>query len=199
MPAKKSTPVKKRVSGKRPTGLMSAVGPKATTIVVICMMAGGILVAARLQQSKPQALADPVMSADMAGGSTTIPSKTASKRTAAANAPASDPSPVSTATTVTVTAAALKTSSVTITGCLEADGNAFRLKDASGTDAPKARSWKSGFLKKGPATIDLVDGAHTLRLADQVGHRVSVTGTLLDREMQAHSLRRVASSCGQRP
>ena len=197
MPAKKSTPVKKAVNGKRRIRLTSAIGPKATTIVVICVMAGGILVAARQQQSKPKALADSVMSADMAVGSPT----TSSKRAAAANAPsaAATGSPVSTATTVTVTGVAPKAPSVTITGCLEAAGDTFRLKDSFGADAPKSRSWKSGFLKKGPATIDVVDGAHTLKLADQVGHRVSVTGTLADHEMQARSVRRVASTCGQRP
>src|SRR5438552_2533587 len=33
----------------------------------------------------------------------------------------------------------------TITGCLEKHGDGFQLKDTSGADAPKARSWKSGF------------------------------------------------------
>jgi len=195
MPAKKSTPVKKPVSGKKPIGLTSAIGPKATTIVVICVMAGGILVAARQQQYKPKALPDPVMSAEMAAAAT------GSKRTAATNAPsaASGASAVSTDTTVTVTGSAPKAPSVTISGCLEADGDRFRLKDAFGSDAPKSRSWKSGFLKKGPATIDVVDGAHTLKLANQVGRLVSVTGTLVNREMQARSVRRVASSCGERP
>jgi hypothetical protein len=194
MPASKSTRVKKPVSGKRPIGLTSAIGPKATTIVVICVMAGGILVAARQQQSKPKALSDPVMSAEVAPVT-----KTASKKGAVAPSTVSASSPASASTASTVTAAAPKAPSVTVTGCLEAAGDTFRLKDASGADAPKARSWKSGFLKKGTATIDVVDGAHTLRLADQVGHRVSVTGTLVDREMQARSLRRVASSCSQRP
>lgn len=188
MPAKKSTPVKKPVSGKWPIGLTRAIGPKATTVVVICVMAGGILVAARQQQYKPKALTDPVMSAEMAAVS---PKTASAKRT--------DPSPLSTATTVTVTGSAPKAPPVTITGCLEAAGDRFRLKDASGADAPKSRSWKSGFLKKGPATIEVVDSAHFLKLANQVGHRVSVTGALLDREMQARSLRRLSSSCGERP
>ena len=197
MPAKKSTPVRKPVSGKKPIGLTSAIGPKATTIVVICVMAGGILVAARQQQYKPKALANSVLSADVAAASTTTAPKTAAKAANASSA-ASDASALSTATAVTVTGSA-KAPSVTISGCLEAAGDGFRLKDAFGADAPKSRSWKSGFLKKGPATIDVVDGAHTLKLADQVGRRVSVTGTLVDREMQARSVRRVASSCCQRP
>src|SRR5262249_1778849 len=42
---------------------------------------------------------------------------------------------------------------VTINGCLEmtVDQDQFRLTDTGGAGAPKARSWKSGFLKKGSA------------------------------------------------
>ena len=84
---------------------------------------------------------------------------------------------------------------VTIAGCLERDGESFRLKDTSGANAPKARSWKSGFLKKGTPRIELIDSANRLKFRDHVGQYVSVTGTLTDREMQAHSLQRVATSC----
>jgi hypothetical protein len=84
---------------------------------------------------------------------------------------------------------------VTIAGCLERDGGTFRLKDTSGVDAPKSRSWKSGFLKKGTPRIELVDSANQLKLRDHVGQRVSVTGTLVDREMQARSLLPVSTSC----
>ena len=83
----------------------------------------------------------------------------------------------------------------TITGCLELDGETFRLKDTTGADIPKSRSWKSGFLKKGSASIDVVDAANSLHLANHIGQRVSVSGTLVDREMQVRSLRRVAASC----
>jgi hypothetical protein len=62
-------------------------------------------------------------------------------------------------------------------------------------DAPRSRSWKSGFLKKGPATIELVDAGHTVKLADNVGRRVSVTGQLVDREMRVRSMRRLSASC----
>jgi type IV secretory pathway VirB10-like protein len=84
--------------------------------------------------------------------------------------------------------------SMTVAGCLERTGNGFRLKDTSG-DAPKSRSWKSGFLKKGSAPITIVGASNGLALADHVGQRVSVTGTLVDREMRAQSLRRVSPSC----
>ena len=84
---------------------------------------------------------------------------------------------------------------VTITGCLERDAETFRLEKTTGADAPKSRSWKSGFLKKRPASIEVVDAANRLQLSNRVGQRVSVLGVLVDREMQAHSLQRVAGSC----
>jgi hypothetical protein len=89
-------------------------------------------------------------------------------------------------------------SPVTITGCLEQADETFRLKDTTGADAPKARSWKSGFLKKGSASIAVVDSAHRLKLPTHVGQRVSVTGLLVNREMQIRSLQRVAASCNQK-
>jgi hypothetical protein len=84
---------------------------------------------------------------------------------------------------------------VTMTGCLERRDETFRLKDATGVDAPKSRSWRSGFLKKGSASIEVVDTANRLKLTDHIGQRVSVTGMIVDREIQAHSLLRVATSC----
>jgi len=84
---------------------------------------------------------------------------------------------------------------VTIAGCLAQDGESFRLKDTSGSDAPKSRSWKTAFLHKGPGSVEVVDGSHRLKLTNHVGERVSVTGTMTDGEMQVRSLRRVASSC----
>jgi len=91
------------------------------------------------------------------------------------------------------TGTTLKASPITLTGCLEQRGDEFRLKDASGTDAPKSRSWKTGFLTKHTPAIDVVDATHKLKLADHVGQRVSVTGTLVDREMQARTLKGVGS------
>jgi hypothetical protein len=69
------------------------------------------------------------------------------------------------------------------------------LKDTEGGDAPRARSWKSGFLTKRSASIQLVDTADALNLSKYVGQRVAATGTLADRTMQARSLHRVAASC----
>ena len=95
-------------------------------------------------------------------------------------------------------AAVAKAPPVTLTGCLVRSDDTFRLKDTAGTGAPKARSWKSGFLKKGSASVEIVDASHAMTLANHVGRRVTVTGTLVDREMQVRSLRRVAASCDAR-
>ena len=84
---------------------------------------------------------------------------------------------------------------VTITGCLERDDETFRLEDTSGEDAPRSRSWKSAFLKKGTAPVEVVDASNRLKLTNHIGQRVSVTGTLSDGEMQIRSLRRITASC----
>jgi hypothetical protein len=81
----------------------------------------------------------------------------------------------------------------TITGCLEKHGDGFRLNDTSGADAPKSRSWKFGFLKKGSADVDLVNAGTAT--AKHVGTRVRVTGTLDDHLMRVRSINRVADSC----
>ncbi|HEY7171876.1 MAG TPA: hypothetical protein VH417_13595 [Vicinamibacterales bacterium] len=88
-----------------------------------------------------------------------------------------------------------KPNRVTITGCLERADEAFRLKDTEGEDAPKARSWKSGFLKKGRPAVDVVDDGNHLNLSNHVGERVTVTGTLVDREIRIRTIERVAASC----
>lgn len=84
---------------------------------------------------------------------------------------------------------------VTVTGCLESNGEAFRLTDTSGAVAPRSRSWRFGFLKKRASTIELVDSGSALKLANHVGKRVAATGTLTNRELQTRSVRLVSASC----
>lgn len=93
--------------------------------------------------------------------------------------------------------AAVDAAPVAITGCLERDQETFRLRDTSGTDAPRARSWKSGFLRKSAASIEVTDAANRVKLANHIGERVTVKGLLVDREMQVRSLQRVADSCSK--
>lgn len=190
MPVKKPARAKKTTRGKKPMGLTSAIGPKATTMVVILVMAGGIMVAARQKAAKAkEALAETARAEVIL---TPEPSaKRSATPTRAANS--SSKAPVTTASDVAVTA---KVAPVTVTGCLERSEDGFRMKDTAGAEAPKARSWKSGFLKKGSASVDVVDPARALQLATHVGRRVSVTGTLVDREMRARSLRRIGACKG---
>ena len=84
---------------------------------------------------------------------------------------------------------------ITITGCLALDQETIRLKDTSGADAPKSRSWRSGFLKKRSAAVELVDASHSLALTSYAGQRVAATGTLMERTMQVRSVHRVTASC----
>jgi hypothetical protein len=84
---------------------------------------------------------------------------------------------------------------VTLTGCLAYENQTFRLKDVSGADAPKSRSWRSGFLRKRASPVELMDARGTLSLASHVGQRVAATGTLTEREMRVRSLQRLSASC----
>jgi hypothetical protein len=86
---------------------------------------------------------------------------------------------------------------VTITGCLEStvDLDRFRLTDTEGADAPKARSWRSGFLKKRSAPVELLELSDRPALREYVGHRVVATGLLTSRELRVRSLQSAGSGC----
>lgn len=85
---------------------------------------------------------------------------------------------------------------VTITGCLETSAkDRFRLTDTEGGNAAKARSWRTGFLKKRPTPVDLVGAPDVGALQTQVGRRVSVTGVQTNRELKVSSVRVVSPSC----
>ena len=92
---------------------------------------------------------------------------------------------------------AVEPDTIAITGCLEGDDESFRLTDTDGEDAPRARSWKAGFLRRSNRSVTVVDALNRLRLADHVGERVRATGTLVEGDMQIRSLRRVAASCDE--
>jgi hypothetical protein len=86
---------------------------------------------------------------------------------------------------------------VTVTGCLEisTDEDAFRLTDTEGVDAPKSRSWRTGFLKKRPAPIALVDLPDAPSMKTNIGKRVAATGLLTSHALKVNSLRVVGRSC----
>lgn len=127
----------------------------------------------------------------------------ASRPPAASPSTGSAPKPAATAATVTPAAnvaakaqsAPLAPATVTITGCLGRDGDGFWLKDVSGAGAPRARSWRTGFLTRRSSRVELVDAPASLRLSAQVGARVAATGTLVNRDLRPQSVRRVAASC----
>ena len=177
-----------KTRGQRRIGLTSAIGPKATTAVVCVVLAGGLWFGSHVSaKSKvPTASVETQISDVMVEPPAPAKTATAAKAhdTNAAPTTTSSPAPKMAKGTVT-----------TLEGCLERNGDTFRLKDTSGADAPKARSWKSGFMKKSPASIEVVDASESLGLANRVGTRISVTGTLVDREMQAHAIHRLSSTC----
>jgi len=87
--------------------------------------------------------------------------------------------------------------SVTITGCLEisVDHDEFRLTDTGGMAAPKARSWRSGFLRKRSAAVALLDAPDPLALKSHVGKRVAASGVLAGHDLQVRSVQVVEGSC----
>ena len=177
MPSKKSMPfaggVKQFMRNRT-----AAIG-----LIVVCILGTGILIAARTSEPAATALAQPA------------------KNQAAA--PVARPAAATVSTTVVNAKVAAKPQDanakaperVTIEGCLVQDDETYRLKNTTGDDAPKTRSWKSGFLHKGSKNLEVVDARHRLNLARHVGERVSVTGMLDEKELQGSALKKVAGSC----
>jgi hypothetical protein len=97
----------------------------------------------------------------------------------------------------TVLPGAVRHVPVTITGCLETsvDEALFRLTDTEGTDAPQARSWRSGFLKKRPAPVALVEFSNPPGFRKYVGRRVVAMGLLTNGELHVRSIQPAGPSC----
>ena len=91
--------------------------------------------------------------------------------------------------------AAVGAGAVTINGCLETSKDRFRLTDTDGVDAPRSRSWRTGFLKKHSNSVALVDPPDPHGLQAQVGQRVAATGVLTDRELRVTSVRPIGDRC----
>jgi hypothetical protein len=155
-------------------------------MIAVCGIAAVILMAAR-ESSEPagDVPSQTVAPQPKTPGMTIVRAKTLAAGVTEGNNPPAAPM------TPSVTTAA----PVTLAGCLERADETFRLRDTLGPDAPKSRSWKSGFLKKSSTSIKLVDAPNRLNLTNHVGQRVSVTGTLEDGQMRVRSMRRVAASC----
>lgn len=157
----------------------------AIGLIVVCIVGTAILIAARSSEPTSAASSAPASTIAAAPATQAMPARTpkaattpAAKAQAGESAQAEEPAVPA-----------------TIEGCLVQDNETFRLRNTSGEDAPKGRSWKSGFIKKSAKTIELVDARHRMNLARHVGERVSVTGMLADRELQGTSIKRLAESC----
>jgi len=93
--------------------------------------------------------------------------------------------------------AAAAPGTVTITGCLEVSVNEdrFRLTDTDGLEAPKSRSWRTGFLKKQSTAVALVEPPDPHSLRTQIGQRVAATGVLTSHDLRVTSLRATGARC----
>jgi hypothetical protein len=82
-----------------------------------------------------------------------------------------------------------------LTGCLQNDGDHFKLTNLPDGQAPKARNWKTAYVTKSSKDVE-VTGAANLKLKDHVGHKVTITGTRDgDTRVKATSLKMVANRC----
>ena len=92
------------------------------------------------------------------------------------------------------TTAKPKTSSesITLTGCLHADGAKYKLTDLKGTEG---RSWKTAWITKSTKNVGVVTTSSGPKLKDHVGHQVTLTGVKNGDNLQARSIKHVATSC----
>jgi hypothetical protein len=196
MPVKKSTRSKASAASKKPDAPRATSKPSAPSqrqfstgamlVAAMCVTGAVIVIAAHGRTPSARVSASgPVVGSEAASA----------EPKAVVPASATVVVPESTATPEADSAKTSATAPVTIFGCLERSNDTYRLTDTDGVDAPKARSWKSAFMKKGAATVEVVDPGNRTHLSSQVGHRVGVTGTLTERQLQARSIRRISASC----
>ena len=92
--------------------------------------------------------------------------------------------------------AAKANDSVTLTGCLHANGGKYTLTDLKGDKAPKGRNWKTAWITKSTKNVEVVSTSSGPKLKDHVGHQVTLTGVrTADSHLQARSIKHVAASC----
>jgi hypothetical protein len=145
--------------------------------------------AAPVRTEKLAAPSKPRMSEPAKGPS----AKPATVKVETAKAETAKPAPAVTLTPTTTVTESAAPGSMTITGCLSKNKDGYWMKDASGADLSKSRSWRTGFFKKSSPRIDV--SSSSVQLASYVGQRVSATGVFQENELRARSVRRVAASC----
>ena len=111
------------------------------------------------------------------------PAKTAAAKAAPAKA------------TVKAVPAAEPIGSITMTGCLHADGRKYMLTNLEGSQVPTGRNWKTAFVTKKSKDVE-VTPSPGVRLGDHLGRKVSVVGTRDgDTHLQARSIKQLTGSC----
>ena len=121
------------------------------------------------------------------------PAKAAPAKPAPAKAAPAKPAPAR-VVAAPVAVVPVDPNTVTMIGCLESDGSKYRLADVQGNQAPKGRSWKTGFVTKKTKNIDLVGAPASLKLQDHVGRKVSVSGLKDDdTHLKARTIRQLGS------
>lgn len=92
--------------------------------------------------------------------------------------------------------AASQESMVTYVGCLRvADhGDRVMLTDIGGPNAPRARTWKTGFITKRPISMEVMP-VRGMRLRDNVGRLVRVTGRRSGDDLYAQSITFAGATC----
>jgi hypothetical protein len=115
-----------------------------------------------------------------------------SKPPAKAPAKASSAKPIPAKATVVP----VEAGSITLTGCLHADGAKYMLTDPEGPKAEKGRSWKTGFITKKSKDVEVVAASTSMKLRDFRGHKVSVVG-VKDGEahLKARTIKQLAGFC----
>jgi hypothetical protein len=195
-----------KVAVARPESLGASWTPRPRAFAFALV---GVIVAATLMTAGPMPQrsesTDPAMAPLSESRLVAAPSSERPARAEKAAAPSkrprpSEPSSAPVAKTVPVAVAApvpeaASPDPVTISGCLAKNSDGFWLKNASGADLSAARSWRTGFFKKGSPRVNVTPASAAVKLADHVGHRVSATGVLADQNLRARSVRRIATSC----
>jgi hypothetical protein len=89
------------------------------------------------------------------------------------------------------------TPSLTLTGCLHADGAKFTLSDLPQNQTPKGRSWKTAYVMKTAKDVEVTPASSSVKLKDHVGHKIAITGIRNGDETHftARAIKHVAATC----
>lgn len=172
-----------------PTTVVPAAAPTASAgAVAVGSPAAPTAKAAVLKSEKTRIAEAPSPTAAVAAIDEALAREDASTKFAPSESISADPAPVS--------VDPVAPGSVRVTGCLESSGNnRFQLTDTEGTDAPRSRSWRSGFLRKRSSSVALVTPPDPETLRTQVGQRIAATGQLTSRELRVTSVEVLGARC----